>query len=299
MTGDINSPPNSISQIKGLQYIFFDGNSLTGSFPEWVTTLPDLYNLDLSWNKLNGQIPQLSQCSQIKNVLLQGNYFTGKIPSLVTRNSTYFCSCGNFMGECKFEGGYNSLCWESDPAFYDETCISSNPTIKQCEGNGTIPASTTPVAPETKVTWTCVKSCSDLGHFVKVRQLNSIPARIMCEGPNATACSWYSDNKCTVLAPGEPEPRGSGVVCTQNTQGWCGAAVYALANPNAPESACGVTGPWTCIRSCIDKGNSVMVRSVGNLSAGGTIQCMGPDSNKCSVGLQAFFTSRFVDYQQC
>jgi len=131
LKGDINLPANTIQELKGLQYVFFDHNALTGTFPPWIPTLPDLYNLDLSFNQLLGPFPQLSQCSQIKNVELQGNRFNGKIPVLVSRNSTYFCSCGNFLGACKFEGGNTNLCWEHDPEFYDSTCITSNPSIKQ------------------------------------------------------------------------------------------------------------------------------------------------------------------------
>ncbi|KAI9016679.1 hypothetical protein DFJ74DRAFT_677964 [Hyaloraphidium curvatum] len=282
LKGDINTPAGTIEELRGLQAIFLNDNQLSGTFPAWIPKLPDLFDLDLGRNSLSGPFPDLTTCSQIKNVELGGNLFEGPVPVLVSRNSTFMCKCGNAMGICRLELQYGAKkpCWEHDPEFYDPVCISSNPSMQPCAWNGTVVPQ--PPADDVGTGFTCVKSCTDMGRYVNVKQLNSLPARLQCDGPNATACSWYLDAKCSQLAPNEEEPRQSGMVCEQYSSGWCSSAARVFANPNAVEVQCGAPGAWTCIQSCQDKGNSLRVRSIGKAAEGGTVQCQGPDATKCS-----------------
>ncbi len=52
------------------------------SFPMWVTGLPELIKLDLSYNKIPGPIPpELGQLTKLKSLNLSHNRFTDRVPS--------------------------------------------------------------------------------------------------------------------------------------------------------------------------------------------------------------------------
>ncbi|KAI9000346.1 hypothetical protein DFJ74DRAFT_697500 [Hyaloraphidium curvatum] len=279
LTGDINEPPGTMSELKALNTFFAGMNKLTGSFPEFLTGMPDLEAISLSWNKLSGPIPPLAQLESLQLLDLVGNNFSGPVPLLAKRPSPS-SEVDDYMGTCSIQGGDNKLCWEFDPGFYDETCAFSNPDIGACV-DGSAPT-ITPARPTADGSYSCIRSCEDLGNYVSARLLARDPVRVQCAGPNATACSWYVDPDCSLLAPGEDVPRvGGGVLCPQTTLGWCGAAASTLASGN-PQAECPTAGPWKCMRSCEDKGNRVVVRTLGNLDMGGTVQCRGPDRTKCS-----------------
>lgn len=170
--------------------------------------------------------------------------------------------------------------------------------------------------------WMCIRSCADKGNYVKVRRASQMAT---CLGPYSDGvvahdrCSWYSDAKCSVLAPGEPEPGMSyysdftgGATCLQTTEGWCKLAADAvLRNLTVPRDCSNVTatptaspqttqtttlttpaptqsislikGPWICVTSCLDKGNSIKIRRLtspdGSLNL---IMCQGPNDTSCS-----------------
>lgn len=96
--------------------------------------------------------------------------------------------------------------------------------------------------------WTCVTSCADQQHSLKVRKL-ALPdgrTRYMCQGNSNSSCSWYSDRQCTMIAPNEYPPGASGedgVICSQNVKGWCRTAFEMFNGGGLP--TCSVTATAT------------------------------------------------------
>nr|XP_009617698.1 probable LRR receptor-like serine/threonine-protein kinase At3g47570 [Nicotiana tomentosiformis] len=77
----IGSIPMSVFNISKIEVIAFTNNSLSGSLPNGLCNgLPLLKQLDLSWNKLRGQMPTtLSNCSELQILSLSYNEFDGPI----------------------------------------------------------------------------------------------------------------------------------------------------------------------------------------------------------------------------
>ncbi|KAI4379722.1 hypothetical protein MLD38_005980 [Melastoma candidum] len=76
--------------MRGLRMVYLDGNGFTGHIPRSLTTLPNLSNLSLAGNQLDGKIPEFRQ-RNLHMVNLANNHFEGSIPhSLATMNSSYF-----------------------------------------------------------------------------------------------------------------------------------------------------------------------------------------------------------------
>ncbi|KAI9010068.1 hypothetical protein DFJ74DRAFT_336293 [Hyaloraphidium curvatum] len=162
----------------------------------------------------------------------------------------------------------------------------------------------------------CVMSPGDKGHYVLVKPQTAtrpggtnitVPG---CVGPDEARCSWFADDMCLSLARDEPYPtldsQRIGYVCKPDEGSWCRLAAEALRlvpkATSTPSTATTTASPatsttgstaatlstprttqrpmdeWTCVRSCKDRGNAVLVRP----SAGGRAQCLGPDSLRCS-----------------
>lgn len=80
LTGHV-SP--TIFNISRLEFISLTNNSLLGSLPIDICSYgdPALEELDFSYNSFDGGIPSsLSQCSQLRKLLLHSNNFTGVVP---------------------------------------------------------------------------------------------------------------------------------------------------------------------------------------------------------------------------
>ncbi|KAI9030271.1 hypothetical protein DFJ74DRAFT_764643 [Hyaloraphidium curvatum] len=133
--------------------------------------------------------------------------------------------------------------------------------------------------------WMAIRSCEDKGNYLRIRRAGF---RVMCHGPDRSRCSWYTDMGLSILAPGEPAPsddrgygaRVVGLTCTQTDTGWCKLAADAALHGIPPDYECpGLAPPmpWTCIRSCADKGNYFSVRFSDS-----SVQCRGPDARRCS-----------------
>ncbi|XP_051230158.1 uncharacterized protein [Lolium perenne] len=100
LTGEV---PASLGNFSKLTYLSLRENQLSGQVP---TTLADntlLYKLDLSQNNFVGNLDflsELSKCRQLKQLILEGNSFTGLLPS----------SVGNLTsGLVTFFAGFNKL----------------------------------------------------------------------------------------------------------------------------------------------------------------------------------------------
>ncbi|KAJ3694387.1 hypothetical protein LUZ60_009867 [Juncus effusus] len=70
----------SNNTLEKLEYLGLWNTSLTGNLTGWLDKVPNLTNLDLSMNKLNGTIPiEISNLSNLTDLELSGNSFTGEI----------------------------------------------------------------------------------------------------------------------------------------------------------------------------------------------------------------------------
>ncbi|CAI9098795.1 OLC1v1035503C1 [Oldenlandia corymbosa var. corymbosa] len=74
--------PHEIFNISTLEVFALTNNKLSGNLPmSMCNRLKNLYWLNLSWNRLNGNIPSnLSQCSELQMLSLSVNQFGGYIP---------------------------------------------------------------------------------------------------------------------------------------------------------------------------------------------------------------------------
>lgn len=141
----------------------------------------------------------------------------------------------------------------------------------------------------------CVRSVSNGCNWLGVNQYSSSYSPsgaftyLSCRGPSKGLCTWYSDPFCTqIIAPGGPPQSDGGMECPKNASewaskgpSWCKDAYDYPALQKKPANCPDVTekqnieppwyGPWTCLRSCQDKGNYVRVRRSGKMPT-----CLGP-----------------------
>ncbi|XP_059666249.1 probable LRR receptor-like serine/threonine-protein kinase At3g47570 isoform X1 [Cornus florida] len=97
------SIPASIFNISSLERIWFTNNNLSGNLPMDICYhLPKLYELLLSNNQFDGQIPfTLYECSELQSLSLSYNKFSGMIPSQIG-NSTILKEL--YLGGNNFKG---------------------------------------------------------------------------------------------------------------------------------------------------------------------------------------------------
>ncbi|KAJ0262192.1 Leucine-rich repeat protein kinase family protein [Hirschfeldia incana] len=97
LTGDI---PSQLTQLTGLVELLLDGNSLTGSIPDFSRCL-NLKIIHLENNRLTGKIPSsLAKLPNLTELYLQNNMLNGKIPSSLTKNVI-----SNFSGNINLKEG--------------------------------------------------------------------------------------------------------------------------------------------------------------------------------------------------
>ncbi|KAL3508794.1 hypothetical protein ACH5RR_028195 [Cinchona calisaya] len=71
-----------LSQANNLNYLILRSCNITGELPGYLASMTNLKMLDVSFNKLNGQIPSnFSAISKSNNIYLTGNNFTGYVPA--------------------------------------------------------------------------------------------------------------------------------------------------------------------------------------------------------------------------
>uniref|UniRef100_A0ACD5XAI6 Uncharacterized protein n=1 Tax=Avena sativa TaxID=4498 RepID=A0ACD5XAI6_AVESA len=78
--------PASLGNLSKMSYLDLEQNQLSGPVPKILGQSTALYHLDISWNNLVGNLDfmsDLSKCRQLQELFLQGNYFTGLLPSSV------------------------------------------------------------------------------------------------------------------------------------------------------------------------------------------------------------------------
>ncbi|KAI9008616.1 hypothetical protein DFJ74DRAFT_363655 [Hyaloraphidium curvatum] len=141
-------------------------------------------------------------------------------------------------------------------------------TIVQGQGTSTTQAPVTPTP--TTSSWICIRSCADKGNFVAVRAAGPVA---QCRGPDTQRCSWYSDQACAMLAPGEPKPsaEGGGMVCPERADGWCARAFGVLSGeqsavPQCPTSSgATVASPTRTTADTQGEGSLSGARSAGSV----------------------------------
>ena len=84
------SIPSNISNLSGLTAIRMRNNSISGTIPSSIGLLgTTLLVLDLSYNKLNGTIPnEISKLSRLMHMHLNSNKLVGKIPTALGKLQT-------------------------------------------------------------------------------------------------------------------------------------------------------------------------------------------------------------------
>ncbi|KAL4581670.1 hypothetical protein LXL04_006196 [Taraxacum kok-saghyz] len=110
---------SSLQFCGSLQNLELSDNSLSGSIPkELCTWTPYLVTLDLSNNQLTGEIPDLSKCSFLNVLSLDGNQLSGNIPPQFS----------NFARLNKFSVANNSLSGPIPPGLsrFDSSSFDGN-----------------------------------------------------------------------------------------------------------------------------------------------------------------------------
>lgn len=80
----------SLGNMKGLKKLLLRGCNISGSIPKYLAEMTELQILDLSFNKLEGIVPNLEGLTQIEFMYLTSNMLTGSIPDWIeSRNNRY------------------------------------------------------------------------------------------------------------------------------------------------------------------------------------------------------------------
>ncbi|GAB2291162.1 hypothetical protein Dimus_025421 [Dionaea muscipula] len=81
LSGEIS--PNSLVALKSLTSLVITSNFITGQVPVGLNSLTELKVLNLSMNRMVGQIPDLTGLMNLEVLDLSGNFFSGDFPSWV------------------------------------------------------------------------------------------------------------------------------------------------------------------------------------------------------------------------
>uniref|UniRef100_A0A2P2KUU7 non-specific serine/threonine protein kinase n=1 Tax=Rhizophora mucronata TaxID=61149 RepID=A0A2P2KUU7_RHIMU len=92
LTGNI---PSDLTRLTGLTELWLDGNSLTGTIPDF-TGCPDLRIIHLENNELMGELPSsLMKLPNLRELYVQNNRLSGKVPSGLLGKSIVLNYSGN------------------------------------------------------------------------------------------------------------------------------------------------------------------------------------------------------------
>jgi hypothetical protein len=108
LTGDINLPENTMSELKGLRNFNFPGQKLTGGFPVWATQITDLFGFNVANNSLSGPVLSMLQNGYFSAMMIENNNFSGPLPQLQVRKSGYGSEESGY-GVCILQGGNSGL----------------------------------------------------------------------------------------------------------------------------------------------------------------------------------------------
>ncbi|XP_024923187.3 probable LRR receptor-like serine/threonine-protein kinase At1g07650 isoform X2 [Ziziphus jujuba] len=89
LNGESSDFPD-LENMKDMQILMLRSCNIKGSFPEYISTMRSLRNLDLSFNRLEGTIQNFADLVQLDTIYLTSNFLTGAIPDwLKSRDSRY------------------------------------------------------------------------------------------------------------------------------------------------------------------------------------------------------------------
>jgi len=90
--------PESVANLRALEFLDASGNQLHGAIPRGIATLPMLRQLNLDDNFLTGEIPgDWSQADSLESLVLEGNRLQGHLPAFLPRNLTFLDVHENFL----------------------------------------------------------------------------------------------------------------------------------------------------------------------------------------------------------
>jgi hypothetical protein len=212
LSGNASEPINTLSQLKGLQGMSVLGQRLDGPFPGWAVEINDLSGLGLSGNRFSGSIPDLSRLERFSSLSADGCNFTGAIPLLHSLSPLPTIQ----SMQCDFGcSGNAGLFWKYHPAYYDYSCIKSNPRIpwsRNVDRNAILP----PYGP---TPWACMPTCEPERGFYRIRRENGQdPESIRCASSDSVkllfkSCTGYMDDTCEVQSSGSTEAPNNTLSC--------------------------------------------------------------------------------------
>ncbi|KAM2148994.1 hypothetical protein ACFX1Q_005530 [Malus domestica] len=88
LSGESSAFPN-LSNMMGLNKLMLRSCNITGEIPEYISTMTSLTVLDLSFNRLEGSIPNLANIMQLATIYLTSNLLTGLPEWIKNRDSRY------------------------------------------------------------------------------------------------------------------------------------------------------------------------------------------------------------------
>ncbi|XAR59282.1 Non-specific serine/threonine protein kinase [Bertholletia excelsa] len=100
-----------LENMTAMQTLILRGCNMTGEIPNYLTNMPNLKIMDLSFNKLKGNIPDLEELTKLQYMYLTSNLLNGSIPSWVTGRSNVY------IGDIS----YNNFAESSEPPTCTET----------------------------------------------------------------------------------------------------------------------------------------------------------------------------------
>ncbi|XP_010540544.1 PREDICTED: probable LRR receptor-like serine/threonine-protein kinase RFK1 [Tarenaya hassleriana] len=101
--GDINGPDQPFPVLRnatGLIRLVLRNCNIDGQIPPYVGTMKNLETLDLTFNKLVGEIPSFVQAERVRFIFLTGNMITGDVPDGLLRDGI------------TIDLSYNNLTWQ-------------------------------------------------------------------------------------------------------------------------------------------------------------------------------------------
>jgi hypothetical protein len=158
-----------------------------------------------------------------------------------------------------------------------------------CPGVGPLPNVVVRPPPVISLSWKCIQSCNDGGNSLWVRV--TAGTSVSCASQWSWNCTWFASSNCD--GQSAPPLNQLGLPCATNDPGsWCAEASNQLVGGKTP-SVCPVNppsvaptvptesaNPWTCVKSCRDKGHSVYARIVDTNT--GSIGCLSQWNWNCT-----------------
>ncbi|KAJ4726502.1 putative Kinase [Melia azedarach] len=132
---DLNGPEATfppIGNMTSMKTLILRSCNITGQLPEYLEQMTSLKVLDLSFNKLNGVIPNSFNGQKVNNIYLTGNMLTGTIPSwILEKGRNIDVSYNNFTA-----GSSDSNCQRGTVNLFASSSKGTNSTgIVSCLRN--------------------------------------------------------------------------------------------------------------------------------------------------------------------